>query len=82
MYLAGTRAFLLAGDRVPRVVRTALLVATFLLARVGLELTPYAYLWLLTVWVVGCAALTTRTSDRYQEALIERFLSRRERRRR
>jgi low temperature requirement protein LtrA len=79
IYLAGTRAFLLAGSRVPRLVRTVLIVATFLLARVGLELTPYAYLWVLTLWVVGLAALTTRTSDRDQEALIERFLSRRAR---
>ena len=79
IYLAGTRAFLLAGDRVPRVVGAALLVATFLLARLGLELTPYAYLWVLTIWVVVCAALTTRTSDRDEEALLERFLHRRAR---
>jgi low temperature requirement protein LtrA len=78
IYLAGTRAFLLA-ERVPRIVRTLLLVATFLLARVGLELTPYAYLWVLAVWVVACAALTTRTSDRDDQALIERLLRRRTR---
>ena len=76
IYLAGTRAFLLASE-LPRALRTVLLIATFFLARIGLELTPYAYVWLLTAWVVACAALTTRTSDRDEEALIERFLRRR-----
>jgi low temperature requirement protein LtrA len=73
IYLAGTRTFLLANE-VPRAVRTVLLVATFFLARVGFELTPYAYVWLLTAWVVAWAALTTRTSDRDEEALLQRFL--------
>jgi low temperature requirement protein LtrA len=73
IYLAGTRAFLLATE-LPRVVGTVLLIATFFLARVGFELTPYAYVWLLTAWVVVWAALTTRTSDRDEEALVQRFL--------
>ena len=48
IYLAGTRAFLLASDACPGSRACVLLVATFLLARLGLELTPYAYLWVLT----------------------------------
>ncbi len=58
IYLAGTRAFLVAGRRVSGLVRVLVLIATFQLARLGLE--PHAYLWLLAVWLVGCAALTTR----------------------
>jgi low temperature requirement protein LtrA len=58
IYLAGTRVFLQASRRVPGSVRVVLLVVTFLLARVGLELTPYAYVVLLAAWTVLCAALT------------------------
>ena len=39
----------------PGIVRTLLLVATFQLARLRPELSPYEYLWLLTGWVVMCA---------------------------
>ena len=45
----------MTGARVPGIVRTLLLVATFQLARPRPELSPYEYLWLLTGWVVMCA---------------------------
>jgi low temperature requirement protein LtrA len=60
IYLLGTRAFLFASTRVSGLVRALIVVATFQLGRLHGELSPHAYLWLLTVWVVGCAALTTR----------------------
>jgi low temperature requirement protein LtrA len=60
IYLAGTRTFLIPGRRVPGAVRTLALVATFQLGWLGSELSPYGYLWLVTVWVAACAALTTR----------------------
>ena len=44
MYLAGSRVFLRATGRVPGVVRTLLLVATFLLGRIGPELSPHGYI--------------------------------------
>jgi low temperature requirement protein LtrA len=72
MYLAGTRAFLIGDNRVPRIVRVAILIATFQLARLRPELSAHAYLWLLAAWVAVCAALTTSTDDR--EAALARYL--------
>ena len=76
MYLAGTRAFLVKRSRLPGIVRTLLLVATFQLAWLRPELTPHAYLWLLTGWVAMCAVLTTRTSpgDEDEPEDLERYL--------
>lgn len=73
IYLGGTRA-LMAGARVPAIARALLLVATFQLARLRPELSPYQYLWLLTAWVVICAALTTRTVGAGEDAIPERYL--------
>ena len=42
------------------------LVATFQLARLDLE--PYAYVWLLAVWTLLCAVLTTRWSRESEDA--------------
>ena len=52
IYLTGTRVFLFSSSRVPGVVRALLLVATFQLARLRPELSPYGYVWLLTGWMV------------------------------
>ncbi len=60
IYLLGTRAFLFSTTRVSGFTRALIVVATFQLGRLHAELSPYAYLWLLTVWVVGCAALSGR----------------------
>lgn len=40
------------------------MIATFNLAR--LHLDPHPYIWLVTLWVIGCAALTTRFSQEDQ----------------
>jgi low temperature requirement protein LtrA len=60
IYLLGTRAFLFATTRVSGFARALIVVATFQLGRLHGELSPHAYLWLLTVWVVACAALAGR----------------------
>jgi hypothetical protein len=60
VYLLGTRVFLRGSRRIPGVVRTLTLVATFLLGGLGPDVSPHAYLWLLTAWVAACAALTAR----------------------
>jgi low temperature requirement protein LtrA len=60
IYLLGTRAFLFSTTRVSGAARALIVVATFQLGRLHGELSPYAYLWLLTVWVLGCAALSGR----------------------
>jgi low temperature requirement protein LtrA len=74
IYLAGTRAFLLAASRLGGLARLLLLVATFQLARLRPELSPHAFLWLLTAWVVMCAALTTRGDDDRDADDLERYL--------
>ena len=74
MCLAGTRAFLLAASRLGGLARLLLLVATFQLARLRPELSPHGFLWLLTAWVVMCAALTTRDGDGADD--LERYLGR------
>ena len=76
MYLAGTRAFLLAATRLGGLARLLLLVATFQLARLRPELSPHGFLWLLTEWVVMCAALTTRDGDGDGADDLERYLGR------
>ena len=61
IYVLGTRSFLRgARRRGPAVLRMAVLVATFQLARLSPPLSAHAYVWLLTTWVGMCAALTTR----------------------
>jgi len=59
---------------VPGVVRALLLIATFQLARLRPELSPYGYVWLLTRWVVMCAALSTRALHGDAEGDLERYL--------
>ena len=57
------------------VARSSLLVATFQLGRLQPALSPHAYLWLLTAWVVMCAALTTRTArDDEPAGGVDRYL--------
>ena len=51
---------MMGSKRVPRWARLLVLIATFNLAR--LDLDPHPYIWLVTLWVIGCAALTTRFS--------------------
>jgi hypothetical protein len=51
-----------------------LLLATFQLARLGPELTPYGYLWLVSGWTLMCAVLTTRTSHRDEDERVDRYL--------
>ena len=67
MYLLGTRAFLRADGRVSGAARALMVVATFNLARLWPHLSPHEYLWLLTVWTVVCATLTTRRGPRTDE---------------
>jgi low temperature requirement protein LtrA len=77
IYLATTRAFLIGTSRVPTVVKTLLLVATFMLGRLHGVLSPHAYLWLLTGWVVLCAALATRAPGRDDAEAVARYLGER-----
>jgi low temperature requirement protein LtrA len=74
MYLAGTRAISSGARWLPGILRVLLLVATFQLARLAPELSPYGYLWLLTGWVLLCAVVTTRMSGRDEEPDLERYL--------
>jgi len=74
IYLMGTRVFLFSSSRVPGVVRALLLIATFQLARLRPELSPYGYVWLLTGWMVMCAALSTRVLHGDAEGDLERYL--------
>jgi low temperature requirement protein LtrA len=61
IYLAGTRASRGTRRRRYHAVRLLVLIATFQLARLDLE--PHAYVWLLAVWTILCAVLTTRPAD-------------------
>jgi hypothetical protein len=74
IYLMSTRVFLFSSSRVPGVVRALLLVATFQLARLRPELSRYGYVWLLTGWMVMCAALSTRVLHGDAEGDLERHL--------
>jgi hypothetical protein len=70
----GGLVFLFSSSRVPGVARALLLVATFQLARLRPELSPYGYVWLLTGWMVMCAALSTRALHGDAEGDLERYL--------
>jgi low temperature requirement protein LtrA len=61
IYLAGTRVIFGAGTAWGRALRTALVIATFLLGSLHDTLSPHAYVWLLAAWAIGCAALATRS---------------------
>jgi low temperature requirement protein LtrA len=74
MYLAGTRALFLSGNRLSGLARLALLIATFQLARLRPELSAHTYLWLLTAWAVMCAALTTRRGESDERERVGRYL--------
>jgi low temperature requirement protein LtrA len=74
IYLTGTRVFLFSSSRVPGFFRAVLLVATFQLARLRHVLSPYEYVWLLTGWMVMCAALNTRVLPGDAEGDLERYL--------
>jgi len=68
IYLAGTRSFLhLRGRRRATLIRVLVLVATFALWRLEEPLGPHGYMWLLAVWVVGCAAITTRLGSEAEQ---------------
>ena len=58
IYLAGTRGFLRRAQPGRSFARIAIVVATFFLGRLEPALGHRGYLWLLTAWVVGCAALS------------------------
>src|SRR5262249_40104887 len=51
IYLIGTRAFMFGSSRASGAARALIVTATFFLGRLHTELSPRAYLWLLTVWV-------------------------------
>jgi low temperature requirement protein LtrA len=63
IYLAGTRVFPIAHSRGSAILRVALLVLTFFLARIAGGLGPREYVWLLMAWAVMCAALASRPRD-------------------
>jgi low temperature requirement protein LtrA len=65
LYLMGTRVFLSGATRAGGIARALLLVATFNLGRLHDDLSPHAYLWLLTAWVVACAALSRGAPERF-----------------
>jgi hypothetical protein len=74
IYLTGTRVFVFSSSRVPGLVRALLLIATFQLARLRPELSPYGYVWLLTGWTAMCAALSTRALHGDAEGDLDRYL--------
>lgn len=54
--------FLRARRGIDAFLRTLLVVATFMLARIFHEtLSPHGLLYLVTAWVLGCAALSSVT---------------------
>ena len=57
IYLAGTRGFQRRARTGRSVVRILLVVATFFLGRLEPAFGPRGFLWLLTAWMVACAAL-------------------------
>ncbi len=77
IYLAGTRAFLLASTRRATLVRLAMLIATFGLGR--LDLDPHSYVVLLAGWTVGAAALTSASYGGDEEQRVQRVIAERER---
>jgi low temperature requirement protein LtrA len=66
IYLAGTRAFLVARNRADRLARVVVLIATFQLARLRPELSAHAYVWFVAGWVTVCAVLTSKAAWRGQ----------------
>jgi len=76
LFLASTRSFLeLRGRRRATILRVLVLLATFALWRLEEPLGPHGYVWLLAVWVAGCAAVTTRLgheAERRASALLAR----------
>ena len=58
--------FLVAKGRVKRIAKIVLLVVIFQLGRWHDTLSPFEYVWLLTVLAVLCAAIATREPDREQ----------------
>ena len=76
IYLLGTRVFMTAKTHLARAARLVLLIAIFSLARLHETVSPHAYLWLLTVIAVVCAALAMRRTA--SDAELERYISRRE----
>lgn len=61
VYLLGTRALLGGRDHAARLVRLALLVITFNLARLYGHVEPHHYVLVLAGWTVMCAVLASRT---------------------
>lgn len=82
IYLAGTRVFFGTTRRAGRLARLILLIATFQLARVGPDLTPYGYMWLLAGWMVMCAILTTTAAQGDEDTRLAHFLGGRKARQR
>jgi low temperature requirement protein LtrA len=76
IYLLGTRVFMVTTTRAGRVARLVLLIAIFQLGRLHETLSPHAYLWLLTVVAVVCAALAMRGDDREGANDVERYIGR------
>jgi hypothetical protein len=62
-----------AGKRVSWV-DLVLVLAVGQLAHLAPELSPHGYLWLLTAWVVMCAALSTRAAHGDDAGALERYL--------
>ena len=76
IYLLGTRVFMRGTSRVSGAARVIVLVATFQLGRLHEALSPYAYVWLLTAWVVTCALVTTRRAPPPTDAEVARDYAR------
>jgi low temperature requirement protein LtrA len=77
IYLLSTRVFMAARTRPARVLRVVLIVAIFSLGKLQDDLSPHAYLWLLSAVAVVCAALSMRRMshedmDRMNEERRER----------
>ncbi len=71
-YLAGTSTYIHARTRPIRIVRTIFLVVTYAFGALHSVLSPISYLWLLTAWVAGNAALAELTKRGSRSASRER----------
>jgi low temperature requirement protein LtrA len=78
-YLVGTRVIRMGAGRVPTFARVLVVVATFTFGRLFHDLGGHGYLWLLTAWVLMCAALTTRGTAPETDEELARLFSRPER---
>ena len=76
IYLLGTRVFMTARTHAGRAARLVLLIAIFSLGRLHETISPHAYLWVLTVLAVVCAALAMRRGE--PDAEVERYITGRE----